>query len=72
MPSILVFSEQDRCAFELLQKAKDLSRMMNLEVAAAAFSAPQAEGYRRRGCPRVYIGSQDSLQAFEASVYARA
>jgi electron transfer flavoprotein alpha subunit len=72
MPSILVFSEQDRCAFELLQKAKDLGGKMNLEVVAAAFGAPQVEGYRRRGCPRVYTGPQSLLQAFEAAVYARA
>jgi electron transfer flavoprotein alpha subunit len=72
MPSVLVFSEQDRCAFELLQKAKELGGKMNLEVAAAVLNASQGEEYRRRGCARVYTGSHASLQSFEASVYARA
>ncbi len=72
MPSILVFSELDRCAFELLHKAKDLGEKMNLEVAAAALGASQGEEYGRRGCARVYTGFHELLQSFEASVYAQA
>jgi electron transfer flavoprotein alpha subunit len=72
MPCILVFSEQDRCAFELLQKAIELGAKMNLEVAAAGLSGLQAEEYRRRGCARVYTGSHELLQSVEASVYAQA
>ena len=72
MPSILVFSEQDRCAFELLRKAVELGGKMGLEVAAAAWSGSQAEEYRLRGCPRVYTGSHEMLQSFDAAVYAQA
>jgi electron transfer flavoprotein alpha subunit len=72
MPSLLVFSEQNSCAFELLQKAFELGEKMNLEVAAAALNASQGEEFRRRGCARVYTGVHELLQTFEASVYAQA
>ncbi len=72
MPSILVFSEQDRCGLELLQKAIDLGKKMGLDVAAAALGGSQAEEYARRGSARVYTGSHESLQPFDASVYAQA
>jgi len=72
MASVLIFSEQDRCAFELLHKAKGLGERMKLEVAAAALGASQSEEYRRRGCPRVYAGSHELLSSFDVSVYAQA
>jgi electron transfer flavoprotein alpha subunit len=72
MSSILVFSETDRCAFELLHKAKDLGGKMNLEVAAAPLTGLQAEEYGRRGCTRIYIGLPELPQPFEASLWARA
>jgi electron transfer flavoprotein alpha subunit len=72
MSSILVFSETDRCAFELLHKAKDLGGKMNLKVAAAPLSVLQAEEFGRRGCTRIYIGAPELPQPFEASVWARA
>lgn len=72
MPSLLVFSEQNRCALELLQKALELGKKMNLEVAAAALNVSQGEEFRRRGCARVYTSAHELLQTFEASVYAQA
>jgi electron transfer flavoprotein alpha subunit len=72
MASILVFSEQDRCAFELLRKAFELGKKMGLEVAAAALGGSQGEEYARRGCARVYSGSHELLKSFETSVYAQA
>jgi len=72
MASILVFSEKERCAFEILRKALELGEKMGREVAAAALSGSQEEGYARRGCPRVYTGSHELLKSFEASVYAQA
>jgi electron transfer flavoprotein alpha subunit len=72
MPCLLVFSEQDRCAFELLQKAIELGAKMNLEVAAAALNGSQGEKFRHRGCARVYTSSQELLQFFDAFVYAQA
>ena len=72
MPSILVFSEQDRCALELLRKGKELGEKMKLAVAAAALGASQVEEHRRRGCSLVYTGSPDPFPPFDASIYAQA
>ena len=72
MPSILVFSEQDRCAFELLHKAGELGKKTGLDVAAAALGGSQGEEYARRGCTRVYTSSHELLQPFDAFVYAQA
>jgi electron transfer flavoprotein alpha subunit len=72
MPSLLVFSEQDRLAFELLRKAKELGAKLNLTVAAFAPGGLQAEEYRRRGCSRVYTSSHELLGIFDAFVYAQA
>jgi electron transfer flavoprotein alpha subunit len=72
MGSILVFSERDRCAFELLNKAREMGAKMGLEVAAAALGKAQGEDYRKCGAAKVYTCSHESLQAFEPSVYARA
>jgi electron transfer flavoprotein alpha subunit len=71
MPGIFVFSEQDRCAFELLSKAGELGKKMGLDVAAAALGDSQAEEYARRGCTRVYTSSHALLRPFDASVYAQ-
>ena len=73
MPSILVFSEQDRCAFELLQKARELGEKMNLEVAAAAL-----ERFARRrnsaagGVPGFIRAPMNCSGPFDAFVYAQA
>jgi electron transfer flavoprotein alpha subunit len=72
MGSILVFSEKDRFAFELLNKARELGASMGLEIAAAALGKAQPEEYRRCGAAKVFICSHESLQAFEASIYAQA
>jgi electron transfer flavoprotein alpha subunit len=72
MASILVCSEQDRCALELLRKAFELGKKMGMDVAAAAWGGGQEEEYARRGCVRVYSGSHDFLKSLEASVYAQA
>ena len=72
MGSILVFSDRDRCAFELLNKARELGPRMGLEVAAAALGKAQAEDYRKCGAAKVYTCAHELLQAFEASVYAQA
>ena len=72
MGSILIFSDRDRCAFELLSKARELGPRMGLEVAAAALGKAQAEEYRKRGAAKVYTCSHELLQAFEALVYAQA
>ena len=72
MASLLVFSEQDRCSFELLQKAKSLGEKMQMEVAAAALGPSPGEEFLRRGCARAYVSSHEVLSTFEPSVYAQA
>jgi len=72
MASILVFSEQDRFAFELLNKARELGSQMGLEVVAAALGNAQKEEYGKRGASKVYSSSHKLLATFEASIYAQA
>ncbi len=72
MATILVFSERDELAWELLGKAGELGREMGLGVAAAALGAADPQAYVTRGAAAVYTSRNDELQTFEASVYAQA
>lgn len=72
MATILVFSERDEVAWELLTKAGELGKQMGLEVAAAVLGPADPQSYVNRGATAVYTSKKDELQTFEASVYADA
>ncbi|MGI6549386.1 MAG: electron transfer flavoprotein subunit alpha/FixB family protein [Syntrophomonadales bacterium] len=72
MATILVFSERDELAWELLGKAGELGQQMGLGVAAAALGAADPQAYVNRGAAAVYASKNNELQTFEASVYADA
>jgi len=72
MATILVFSERDEVAWELLGKASELGQKMGLGVAAAVLGPADPQGYLNRGALAVYTSKNDELQTFEASVYAEA
>ncbi|HYB21974.1 MAG TPA: electron transfer flavoprotein subunit alpha/FixB family protein, partial [Thermodesulfobacteriota bacterium] len=72
MASILIFSERDELAFELLGKAGNLSGPMGLEVAAAVFGPADPKEYQRRGAAKVLYSNREQMKSFEASVYAQA
>jgi electron transfer flavoprotein alpha subunit len=72
MATILVFSERDELAWELLGKAGELGKQMGLGVAAAALGAADPQAYVNRGAAAVYASKNNELQTFEASVYADA
>ncbi len=72
MGTILVFSERDEVAYQLLGKAVELGQEMGLGVAAAALGPADPQGYVNRGAHTVYTSKNDKLQVFEASVYAEA
>ena len=72
MATILVFSERDEVAWQLLGRAVELGREMDLRVAAAALGPADLRGYANRGAHTVYTSKNEQLQAFEASVYAEA
>lgn len=72
MATILVFSERDEVAWQLLGKAGELGREMGLGVAAAALGAADPQGYVSRGAAAVYTSKNNELRTFEASVYAEA
>lgn len=72
MGSILVFSEREDLAFELLGKGRELAAQMGLELTAAALGPSDPEEYQRRGAARVFHSNHDLLKNFNASVYAQA
>ncbi len=67
MADLLVFSEQDQVAFELLSKARDLG-----SPAAALLGKANADDYFAYGAQQVYIGEDARLRDFHADVYADA
>ena len=72
MGSILIFSELDGLAFELLRAAREISGIMGLEVAAAVWGKGDPKEYGERGAARVFTSAHDLLKNFEPSVYAEA
>ncbi|NLV17112.1 MAG: electron transfer flavoprotein subunit alpha/FixB family protein [Syntrophomonadaceae bacterium] len=72
MAAILVFSERDEVAFQLLGEANKLGEQLGMEVAAAALGLSDADGFLSRGVSTVYTAKNEELKDFEASVYAQA
>jgi len=72
MAAILVFSERDDVARQLLGTAGELGSQMGLTAAVAAFGKADPSSYFNRGASTVYVAQDEALQEFEASVYAEA
>ncbi len=75
MSSLLVFSEQDSVAFQLLSKARELGDANAAILSAAeggANVAARANDYFAYGTQRAYIGEDARLVEFHADVYADA
>ncbi|HEX9158302.1 MAG TPA: electron transfer flavoprotein subunit alpha/FixB family protein, partial [Syntrophales bacterium] len=72
MGSILIFSERDGLAFELLHAAQEMGGKMGLEVAAAVWGTGDPQEYFRGGAAKVFTSDHELLKNFEPSVYAQA
>jgi electron transfer flavoprotein alpha subunit len=77
MGQILVFSENDKVAYELLGKGLEIGGATGASVAAAVLGSDpgdRAREYLSRGAQRVYVPGtgKEALEPFEASTYASA
>ncbi len=70
MTSILVFSDQDGVAFELLSQARQWGTLS--AVALGANVAAKANDYYAYGAQKVYVGEDVRLGDFSADIYADA
>lgn len=70
MPEILVFSEQDDLAFELLSKARELGAASAALLGASV--AAKADDYLAYGAQQVFVGEDSRLTDFHADTYADA
>jgi electron transfer flavoprotein alpha subunit len=70
MMDILVFSEQDAVAFELLSKARELGNANAALVGASV--AAKADDLFAYGAQKVFVGEDTRLENFSADVYADA
>lgn len=69
MADILVFSDQDTVAFELLTKARELGQG---SVAAVALGKRDPQAFFAYGATQVYASGAPQLETFSADVYADA
>ena len=67
MANILVFSEQDSIAYELLSKARELGTPI-----AARLGKSNADDFAAYGAQQIFIGDDARLADFNADVYADA
>jgi electron transfer flavoprotein alpha subunit len=75
MAEILVFSEKDDLAFELVSKGRDFSAALNMGLAAALLGqgvSPKAAEYFAYGADRVYLAEHPALADFHAESFAEA
>lgn len=77
MGKILVFSENDKVAFELMGKGLEIAAATSAEVTAAVLGADlksRANDYLQRGAKKVYVpgAGKEALETFEAATYAAA
>lgn len=75
MAEILVFSEKDDLAFELVSKGRDFSAALNLGLAAALLgqgASAKAAEYFAYGANRVYVAEHPALADFHAETFAEA
>ena len=75
MAELLVFSENNGLAFELVSKGREFAAALNMGLAAALLGEKvggEAEEYFAYGADRVYIGENPALAWFNAESYAEA
>jgi len=75
MAEILVFSEKDDLAFELVSKGKEFAAALNMGLAAALLgegASAKADEYFAYGADRVYVAEHPTLADFHAEIFAEA
>jgi electron transfer flavoprotein alpha subunit len=75
MAELLVFSEKDDLALELVSKGKEFSSALNMKLTAALLGekiGAKANEYFAYGADRVYIAENPALAEFNADSYAEA
>jgi len=75
MAELLVFSEKDDLAFELISKGKEFSSALNMKLSAALLGEKidtRADEYFAYGAERVYIAENPALANVNAESYAEA
>ena len=75
MAEILVFSEKDDLAFELVSKGKDFSAALSMGLAAAVLGEEanaRTDEYFAYGADRVYVSEHPALAEFRAETFAEA
>jgi electron transfer flavoprotein alpha subunit len=73
MAEILVFSEKDDLAFELVSKGKEFGAALNMGLAAALLGqGANADEYFAYGADRVYVAEHPALSDFHAEAAAEA
>jgi electron transfer flavoprotein alpha subunit len=75
MAEILIFSENNDLAYELVSKGKEFGAALNMQVAAALLgdkASAQANEYFAYGAGKVYVGQSPALADFHAETFAEA
>lgn len=75
MAELLVFSEKNDLAFELVSKGREFAGALKIGLAAALLgekAGGEAKDYFNYGADRVYIGEDPALAGFNAESYAEA
>lgn len=75
MAELLVFSEKDDLAFELVSKGKELSAALNMGLAAVLVgerAGARIDDYFAHGAQRVYVVENPALADFHAESFAEA
>lgn len=75
MANILIFSEKDELAFELVSQGKEFAAALNMGVVAALLSAEAADRageYFSYGADKVYVTENPALADFHAETFAEA
>ena len=75
MAEILIFSEKDDLAFELVSKGKEFAATLNMGLAAALLgegASAKTDDYFAYGADRVYVAEHPALAEFHAEIFAEA
>ena len=75
MAEILVFSEKDDLALELVSKGREFGAALNMGLAAALLgeeASARADNYFAYGAERVYVAEHPALTDFHAETFAEA
>jgi electron transfer flavoprotein alpha subunit len=75
MSEILVFSEKDETAFELVSKSREFAKELGAKVSAVLLgegAAGKASDYFAYGADKVYVSEHSSLKDFYVGTYAEA